>query len=68
MPPPVPAPAHDAPRATDAHRSLFPYQREGVEFLAARRVALLLDGMGLGKSAQAIRAADAIGARRLLII
>jgi SWI/SNF-related matrix-associated actin-dependent regulator of chromatin subfamily A-like protein 1 len=50
------------------HEDLFPYQRLGVDFLAARRVGLLLDTMGLGKTAQAIRAADTIGAQRLLII
>jgi SNF2 family DNA or RNA helicase len=47
---------------------LFPYQQVGIEFLAARRAGLLLDGMGLGKSAQAIRAADRIGAQSLLIV
>ena len=56
------------PRSTAVFEGLFPYQREGVEFLAARPVAFLLDGMGLGKSAQGIRAADLIGAPRLLII
>ena len=35
-------------------RTLYPYQREGVErFLAAGRL-LLADDMGLGKTAQAI--------------
>jgi SWI/SNF-related matrix-associated actin-dependent regulator of chromatin subfamily A-like protein 1 len=52
----------------DADRDLFPYQRDGVNFLAARRAALLLDGMGLGKTAQAIRAADRSGAQSLLIV
>jgi SWI/SNF-related matrix-associated actin-dependent regulator of chromatin subfamily A-like protein 1 len=55
-------------RGAAAFEDLFPYQCHGVEFLAARRIAFLFDGMGLGKSAQAIRAADAISARRLLII
>jgi SWI/SNF-related matrix-associated actin-dependent regulator of chromatin subfamily A-like protein 1 len=55
-------------RGAAAFGGLFPYQRDGVQFLAARRVAFLFDGMGLGKSAQAIRAADAISAQRLLII
>src|SRR5687767_14781861 len=52
----------------DTDDELFPYQRDGVDFLASRRVGLLFDGMGLGKSAQAIRAADQIGARQLLIV
>jgi superfamily II DNA or RNA helicase len=39
-------------------RSLYPYQRDGVErFLAAGRM-LLADDMGLGKTAQAIACAD----------
>jgi SNF2 family DNA or RNA helicase len=50
------------------YKGLFTYQRAAVEFLAARQVAFLCDAMGLGKSAQAIRAADLIGALRLLII
>ncbi len=37
---------------------LFPYQVEGAKFLASRRRALLLDAPGLGKTAQAIAAAD----------
>jgi hypothetical protein len=41
----------------DTERDLFPYQRDGVAFLAARRAGLLLDSMVLGKSAQ-----DQIGA------
>ena len=36
---------------------LYPYQTEGVSFLARRRRALLADDMGLGKTAQAIVAA-----------
>lgn len=40
---------------------LFPYQVEGAKFLAGRRRALLLDAPGLGKTGQAIKAADAIG-------
>ena len=37
---------------------LFPYQSEGVAFLAARGRALLADDMGLGKTLQAIAAAS----------
>lgn len=37
--------------------NLYPYQEDGVRFLAARRRAYLADEMGLGKTVQAIRAA-----------
>lgn len=37
-------------------QSLYPFQREGVQFLAQHRAALLGDEMGLGKSIQAITA------------
>lgn len=47
---------------------LMPYQEEGAEFLASRRYAFLADGMGLGKSAQAIVAADKVGARQVVVI
>ena len=41
-------------------RTLYPYQRQGVErFLAAGRL-LLADDMGLGKTAQAISSADTL--------
>jgi SWI/SNF-related matrix-associated actin-dependent regulator of chromatin subfamily A-like protein 1 len=48
--------------------TLFPYQAEGAAFLAKRRKALLADGMGLGKSAQAIVAAQAIEAKKVVVI
>ena len=47
---------------------LRPYQEEGVEFLAARRHALLADEMRLGKTPQAIRAACAVQARNVLVV
>ncbi|WP_404359920.1 SNF2-related protein [Methylotuvimicrobium sp. KM1] len=51
---------------------LFPYQTEGVAFLASRGRALLADDMGLGKTLQAITAAswmaDNLGIRRVLIV
>jgi SWI/SNF-related matrix-associated actin-dependent regulator 1 of chromatin subfamily A len=47
---------------------LFPYQREGAEWLSQKNVALLADEMGLGKSAQAITACDRIGAERVLVL
>jgi SWI/SNF-related matrix-associated actin-dependent regulator of chromatin subfamily A-like protein 1 len=46
---------------------LRPYQLEGVEFLLARRSAVLADTMGLGKSSQALIAARACGGRLLII-
>jgi len=51
---------------------LFPYQTEGVAFLAARGRALLADDMGLGKTLQAICAAswlvDNAGIRKVLVV
>lgn len=47
---------------------LFPYQREGAEWLAERKHALLADPMGLGKSAQAIAGADFAGAKKILVV
>ncbi len=48
--------------------ALFPYQDEGVAFLAARRYAYLADDPGLGKTAQVVRAAQEIDAYRILVI
>ena len=51
---------------------LFPYQNEGVAFLASRGRALLADDMGLGKTLQAISAAswlvDNAGIRKVLVV
>lgn len=51
---------------------LFPYQTEGVAFLASRGRALLADDMGLGKTIQAIAAAswltDHSGVNTILVI
>lgn len=47
---------------------LFPYQKTGSEWLTTKNLALLADEMGLGKSAQAITAADAISAKRVLVL
>src|SRR3990167_9349696 len=44
-----------------------PYQLTGRDFLAARTHALLADQMRVGKSPQAIMAADKIGAERVLV-
>ncbi len=51
---------------------LFPYQTEGVAFLASRGRALLADDMGLGKTIQAITAAAWLanhsGVKKVLIV
>ncbi|MBW6453955.1 MAG: DEAD/DEAH box helicase family protein, partial [Methyloprofundus sp.] len=51
---------------------LFPYQTEGVAFLAARGRALLADDMGLGKTLQAIAAtvwmAEHAGVKKVLVV
>lgn len=47
---------------------LDPYQLEGVRWLAARPHAGLGDDPGLGKSAQAIRAAAAVGAHHIGVV
>ena len=47
---------------------LFPYQQTGAEWLAKRRHALLGDKMGLGKTVQAIEAANLTGARRVAVV
>lgn len=54
--------------ATPPARDLFRYQRGGVRFLADRKFALLAYEMGLGKTPVAIRAADAVGARRIVVV
>lgn len=47
---------------------LFPYQLEGAKWLAHHKLGLLADDMGVGKTAQAIRACDDVGAKRILVI
>lgn len=47
---------------------LYPYQETGVDFLAGRKFALLADFMGLGKTAQTVRALDWIAAEDVLVI
>ena len=47
---------------------LRPYQEAGRDFLAGRKFALLADEMRVGKTPQAILAADKIGASRVLVI
>lgn len=45
-----------------------PFQLAGIEFLTSRRQALLADEPGLGKTAQAIGAAIALGAKQVLVL
>lgn len=47
-------------------RTLDPEQRHGARFLAARRVAMLADAPGVGKTAQIVRACDYVRARRII--
>lgn len=49
-------------------KELFPYQDFGARWLKDKKSALLADDMGIGKSAQAIRAADLVRAQRVLVI
>lgn len=45
-----------------------PYQRVGVKFLASAKRAILADEVGIGKSAQAIRASHEVGASSVLVV
>jgi SNF2 family DNA or RNA helicase len=47
---------------------LLPYQLQGAEWLAGQERAILGDHMGLGKTPQAIRAADLVAARRVAVV
>ena len=47
---------------------LRPYQEAGRDFLAGRKHAYLGDEMRLGKSAQAVTAAEKAGAQRILVV
>jgi len=48
--------------------TLYPYQREGVEFLRTRTKAYLADDMGLGKTIQAVKACDELIAMKILVV
>lgn len=48
--------------------ALLPYQEEGARFLASKGRACLFDEMGVGKTAQFIRALDTIRAVKVLIV
>ena len=47
---------------------LYPYQREGVDFLLGRKYCLLADDMGLGKTIQALWALAEQAAAKILIV
>lgn len=47
---------------------LYPYQEEGIQWLKSKRLALLADEPGLGKTVQAITAADFANAKRVLVL
>lgn len=47
---------------------LFPYQEEGAAYLSLKERAGLFDEMGVGKSAQAVRALDDVGATRIIVV
>ncbi|WP_420431494.1 DEAD/DEAH box helicase [Candidatus Poriferisocius sp.] len=47
---------------------LYPYQEQGAQFLRERRFAYLADGMGLGKTAQAIRGACDTGFTHFIVV
>lgn len=49
-------------------QGLLPYQRVGVRFLADATSCILADDVGLGKTAEAIRAAMEVRARRVLVV
>lgn len=48
--------------------TLFPYQEIGADWLAARSTGMLLDGMRVGKTPQALRAAERKGARKVTVV
>ena len=50
------------------HPDLFPYQKDGAQWLATQRNAILADEMGLGKTPEAVAGADLIKAKRILTI
>jgi SWI/SNF-related matrix-associated actin-dependent regulator 1 of chromatin subfamily A len=47
---------------------LLPFQEEGARFLVKHERGALFDEMGVGKTAQAIRALDMVDARRIVIV
>ena len=47
---------------------LYDYQKEGVQFLVNHKRAYLADEMGLGKTVQAIVAARAVQATKVLVV
>ena len=52
----------------DTYPLLHQFQKEGVDFLANARSALLADEVGTGKTAQALHACQQVGAGNILVI
>lgn len=50
------------------HPDLFPFQKEGAQWLATQPTAMLADEMGVGKTCQAIAGADLVKARSILVL
>lgn len=50
------------------NEKLYPFQREGVDWLVSRKVGLLADDMGLGKTVQIIEAINLIPHSSILIV
>lgn len=48
--------------------ALYGYQKQGTDFLAAQRAAILGDDMGTGKTKQALDALRAVGTKRCLVV
>lgn len=48
--------------------NLYPFQHDGVSFLRGHKIALLADEPGLGKTAQAIMAANFLCAQKVLVV
>lgn len=55
-------------RLRDLEQKLRPYQREGVDFLVDKKRAFLGDGMGLGKTLQALLALERLGAWPAVVV
>ncbi len=55
-------------RLKQAEAKLRPYQRDGVGFLTTKRRAFLADGMGLGKTVQALLALEHLGGHPAIVV
>lgn len=55
-------------RVRSLEQQLRPYQRDGVDFLVDKKRAFLGDGMGLGKTLQALLALERLGAWPAIVV